>query len=84
MASALYNMGNNLVMADKFSDAKPLFMKASDIFKQLLIGLYKEKGRVFESEKDYENLKQESAYDVSDEIKEINKSLVAIKEIKEK
>lgn len=45
MASALYNMGNNLTNGQRLVEAKAFYMKACDIFKDILISLYKEKGK---------------------------------------
>ena len=71
MASAFYNMGNNLIMEQNYKDAKGMYMKSNDIFKRLLVGLYKEKGKEFKTEEDYECLKKPSAFDISDEILEL-------------
>ena len=54
-----------------YGAARPMYHKASELFKDLLVEKYKERGREFNSPADYENLKLESAFDVTDEIKEL-------------
>ena len=71
MAGAFFNIANLYTQENKIIEAKPYFEKAAAVFKDILMRKYKEMGHTFETEPSHEQLMQPSAFDTSEEIKEL-------------